>query len=412
MRAVERHHSPTPEDIMEYLDGEGAASARDAIAAHLATCADCQAVAASQREISAHAQAWSVDRAPGSLTAPEPQRKRWFLPIGWLARPRAALTLATVGGTVVLVTMTAVSVRRTASGGRTPVDALAAESASYSAGKRSADQAGGGGIVGGVVGGVSAGPPASAPPLSLSSAQRADAQAAPIRTPAIIRTATLRLIAKDFGSARENVEGLITRANGFVDRMTVTGEASIQRQLTGRLRVPGDRLAETLSRLRQLGAVVEDTQGSDDVTDQMVDLDARITNARATEKRLAEILQNRTGRLSDVLEVERELARVRLDIERLDAEKTNLARRVSYATIDLTITEERKTAESPLTLGTRIRLAALDGIESVQDTLLGLVLLALRAGPSLVFWGVILIGGWIGTRRFFRTSDLGRRPSA
>src|SRR6185369_4831177 len=112
--------------------------------------------AASQREISAHAQAWSVDRAPGSLTAPEPQRKRWFLPIGWLARPRAVLTLATVGGTVVLVTMTAVSVRRTASGGKTPVDALAAESASYSAGKRSAGQAGGGGIVGGVVGGVSA----------------------------------------------------------------------------------------------------------------------------------------------------------------------------------------------------------------------------------------------------------------
>ena len=94
--------------------------------------------------------------------------------------------------------------------------------------------------------------------------------------------------------------------------------------------------------------------------------------------------------------------RAGLDIERLDAEKTNLARRVSYATIDLTITEERKTAESPLTLGTRIRLAALDGIESVQDTLLGLLLFALRAGPTLVVWGVLLIGGWFAARRFFR----------
>jgi hypothetical protein len=241
------------------------------------------------------------------------------------------------------------------------------------------------------------------PPLSLSSAQRAETPApAGVRTPAIIRTATLRLIVKDFGGKRENVEALVNAANGFVDKMTVTGEASTQRQLSGRLRIPGDRLAETLSRLRQLGAVVEETQGSDDVTDQIVDLDARVTNARATEKRLAEILQSRTGRLSDVLEVERELARVRLDIERLDAEKTNLARRVSYATIDVTITEERKTAESPLTLGTRIRLAALDGIESVQDTLLGLLLFALRAGPSLTFWGVLLTLAWFAGRRVFR----------
>ena len=64
-----------------------------------------------------------------------------------------------------------------------------------------------------------------------------------------------------------------------------------------------------------------------------MDLDARLASARATEKRLTELLANRTGRLSDVLDVERELARVRLDIERLDAEKTNIGRRVTYATI-------------------------------------------------------------------------------
>jgi hypothetical protein len=252
------------------------------------------------------------------------------------------------------------------------------------------------------VGGLSDAPATPAPPARFAAVPQATESVAAPRTPAIIRTATLRLIAKDFAGARANVEALIKTANGFIDRMTVTGEASSQRQLVARLRVPGDRLADALSRLRQLGAVVEDTQGSDDVTDQIVDLDARITNARATEKRLAEILQNRTGRLSDVLEVERELARVRLDVERLDAEKTNLARRVSYATIDLTIVEERKTAESPLTLGTRLRLAALDGVENVQDTVAELLLFTLRAGPSLVFWAVLLAIAWFVGRRFLR----------
>src|SRR5438128_233146 len=124
MRAVERHHTPTPEDIMEYLDGEGAASARDAIAAHLAVCVDCQAVAASQGEISAHAQAWTVDRAPASLTAPESQNRRWALP-AWLAQPRwAALTLSAVGVTAILVVTTAITLKRDVARQRfEPVDA-------------------------------------------------------------------------------------------------------------------------------------------------------------------------------------------------------------------------------------------------------------------------------------------------
>ena len=71
-----------------------------------------------------------------------------------------------------------------------------------------------------------------------------------------------------------------------------------------------------------------------------------------------------------MLEVERELARVRLDIERLDAEKTNVGRRVSYATIGVTITEERKAGldAGPLSLATRIRIAAADGLESALES--------------------------------------------
>jgi len=46
MRAVDQIHSPTPEEIMEYLDGEGTAASRDVIAAHLAACAACRSVAA------------------------------------------------------------------------------------------------------------------------------------------------------------------------------------------------------------------------------------------------------------------------------------------------------------------------------------------------------------------------------
>jgi hypothetical protein len=136
------------------------------------------------------------------------------------------------------------------------------------------------------------------------------------------------------------------------------------------------------------------------VTDQIVDLDARLASARATEQRLTELLRSRTGKLSDVLEVERELARVRLDIERLDAEKTNVGRRVSYATIGVTIVEERKAGlDGPLSIATRIRVAAADGLESALESVALAVLVLLRAGPSLLLWGTAVASIWLILRR-------------
>jgi len=215
----------------------------------------------------------------------------------------------------------------------------------------------------------------------------------------------LRIVAKDFGGVRASVESLVTQAGGFIDQMTVTGDTSSARTLHGTLRVPGDRLSDTLLRLRELGQVVEDTQGSEDVTDQIVDLDARLASARATEQRLTELLRTRTGRLSDVLEVERELTRVRLDIERLDAEKTNVGRRVSYATIGLTIAEARKAGlEGPLSLATRIRVAAADGAEAALESIALTVLLLLRAGPTLMLWGAAVAIVWVIGRRVMKPS--------
>jgi hypothetical protein len=224
-----------------------------------------------------------------------------------------------------------------------------------------------------------------------------------LRVPSVIRTAVLHVVAKDFSAARSGIEAIVTAAAGFVDYLTVTGDTSTARTITGTLRVPSDKMADTLARLRALGQVTQDTQGSQDVTDQIVDLDARLASARATEQRLIELLRNRTGRLSDVLEVERELTRVRLDIERLVAEKTNVSGRVSYATIQIEIREERKAAiDGPLSFATRIRIAAADGLEAALDSLAGLVLLILRAGPLLALWGAVLAAIWILSRRRLR----------
>lgn len=396
MRASEPTHSPTPEEIMEYLDGEGSAASREAIAAHLASCATCQGLAAEQARISEHARAWSVPPAPDSLRPPAGSitgRAIRVLPFR-LPAPWVVAGLSTAAALILIVPLT------TRHRNVTPVPALARATVNESVALKApaipagVPDAGNGGQAGGRAGEQRDRIQAFGQTANVSQGAR---------TPSIIRTARLQIVVKEFGTAGATVESLVTQAAGFIDHMTVTGDTSEARILRGTLRVPSNRMTDALARLRAMGQVTEDTQGSQDVTDQIVDLDARLASARATEQRLTELLRNRTGRLSDVLEVERELTRVRLDIERLDAEKANLGRRVSYATIDLTISEERKASlDGPLSLATRVRIAAADGLGAAMESVAAMLLLALRVGPTLLFWGAVAGLGYLVLRRRVR----------
>jgi len=402
MPAADYRHSPTPEEVMEYLDGEGSIAARNAIAAHLAECDTCQVLAGVLRGVSREMDTWRVEPAPSTLRGPLPAatRRRGTHLLGWRV-PRAAVVA--LGAAAVLIVILSVPGQRhrapavatakkiQASPGDAaapPIDAIGARSA---------------------VGGLAGGSAAPVEPRTSGKAMLAGRPSeAPVRAPAVIRTATLRIVARNFTGVRETVEGVVTQAGGFIDQLTVTGDTGNARGLRGTLRIPADRLSDTLGRLRQIGQVLEDTQGSQDVTDQIVDLSARLASARATEARLIELLRNRTGRLSDVLEVERELTRVRLEIERLDAERTNVGRRVSYAAVDVYISEERKAGlEGPLSLSTRLRVAAADGLEAALESVTATALFVLRAGPTLLLWAAVAATAWWLTlrRRTLRIRD-------
>ena len=207
----------------------------------------------------------------------------------------------------------------------------------------------------------------------------------------IVRTATLRILTTDFDAARPAVEQILIGQGGFVGNLDVSGDRGESRSLTATVRVPADRLVATLTAFRQLGQVVAESQGADDVTERMVDLGARLANARNTEKRLTTVLEQRTGKVADVLEVEREIARVREEIERMDAERTTLDLRVTYATITLAILEPRKAALDlgPITASDRLRNAAIDGVRQAWESALRALLFAMRTAPTLLIWAVI-----------------------
>ncbi|HEY6253609.1 MAG TPA: DUF4349 domain-containing protein, partial [Candidatus Angelobacter sp.] len=210
--------------------------------------------------------------------------------------------------------------------------------------------------------------------------------------PMVIRTADLLLISTDFDHARTKLEDILKRHHGYLGQLSASGSTESARTLEATLRIPADQLDAAISELKTLGRVDNESQKGEEVSQQYVDLQARLANARETEQTLLDILRHRTGRLSDVLQVEQEIASVREEIERMEAEKKNMEKQVAFSTVNMKVTEDFKQHVHvvPDSTSTRVRNAAVDGYETMVAGLINVLLFFAAAGPSILLWGVVL----------------------
>jgi hypothetical protein len=155
--------------------------------------------------------------------------------------------------------------------------------------------------------------------------------------------------------------------------------------------------------------VENETQSGEEVTQQHADLMARLKNSQETEQRLQAILTQRTGKMSDVLEVEQEIARVREEIERMEAEQKSLEHRVDFAAVNLQLTEEYKAQLVPpaASVSTRMHNAIVAGLQNVSEMVLAIVLFFFEEGPTMVFLLAIFLPPlwivWTRSRRAMAT---------
>jgi hypothetical protein len=158
------------------------------------------------------------------------------------------------------------------------------------------------------------------------------ASAATGTAPLIVRTGQLNLEVAVLDDALAAAERAVVAAGGYV--------AASQRQGDGEnagamvtVRIPVERWEPTLTALRKVGAkVLSEQTGSEEVTSQVVDLGARLTNLRATESALQAIMVKAT-KIPDILEVQAQLTGIRGEIEQLTAQKQSLEERAALATL-------------------------------------------------------------------------------
>lgn len=208
----------------------------------------------------------------------------------------------------------------------------------------------------------------------------------------MIRTASVRLETKQFDATRAAIERIVRAHGGHLGQLQTSAPINEARSLTATLRIPADRLDSAQAEVKKLGRVTHESQKSDEVTEPYTDLVARLANARHTEQRLVEILRTRTGKVTDVLEVEREISDVREQIERMEAQRKTLENQVALSTVSLELREEfeKKIEVAPPTVGTLLWNALADGYTGAFQSLLALALFLLRAAPSLLLWAALL----------------------
>jgi hypothetical protein len=221
--------------------------------------------------------------------------------------------------------------------------------------------------------------------------------------PMIARSVSLSIVVKDFAASRNSLDAILARYHGYAANLTVNSPQESARSLQASLRIPAPQLAAAVAELKALGSVEGETQNGEEVTQQHADLVARLKNSAETEQRLQAILTERTGKVSDVLSVEQEIARVRGEIEQMEAEQKNLEHRVDFATIELKLSEEYKAKldSAAPSISTQLHNAAVNGYRNVADTLLSIVLFFAEYGPVLIFWLLVLSApGWLVWRRW------------
>jgi hypothetical protein len=214
----------------------------------------------------------------------------------------------------------------------------------------------------------------------------------------IVRAGQAGIEVDSLEPAMTELRRVVQRAGGFVADASVQSGRNQLRQATLELKVPSTRFDELTEGLQPIGRLEFVNVGAEDVSEEFVDLTARVANGRRLEERLVELLRTRTGKLQDVLSVERELARVREEIERMEGRLRYLKTSAQLSTLSVSLHEPVPIVAShgpgPIVEAFRAAWRNFVGVLAGAIASLGFVVPVVALG-----WGLVVVG-----RRWRRTA--------
>lgn len=217
----------------------------------------------------------------------------------------------------------------------------------------------------------------------------------------IIRNADLVLETMEYDAALEKVPDLAEQAGGYVESSSSNGISLYERGSSRpsrrsayfTVRVPAENLDSFISTLSGEFNLLNKSESSSDISDQYYDTQAHLSNLQIQEKRLLELLEQ-AGKLADLLEIEKELADVRYQIETLTATMKRMDSQVSYSTVNLSleeVVEYQEVSTPPRTFGDRLSGTFKDSWNNFLDVCESILFTIIYIAPLLLLLAVVIV---------------------
>jgi hypothetical protein len=201
----------------------------------------------------------------------------------------------------------------------------------------------------------------------------------------VISTASLTLEVKSVEKASDDIMKIVEASQGFIsDSSTYDSGGSKNGQMV--IKVPQKNFYSTIAQIEALGTEKSRQISGQDVTEEFIDVGARLDNLKKQETRFQEILKN-ASTVKDVLDVERELERVRGEIESLTGRMNYLNQSIEMSTITVNVMEPAPIAGEGYGITDALREAATGFIGSIN----GLIVFIGYILPIVIFIAIIVL---------------------
>lgn len=216
----------------------------------------------------------------------------------------------------------------------------------------------------------------------------------------VIQTASLSLLVQKAEDAAKQISAIAKDFGGFTDSVNIYEETEDVKKGTIAIRVPHTSLDATVDKIKALAIKVEQEQrNAQDVTNQLVDIDARLRNFLASEQQYLKIL-TQAEKIEDILRVQQQIDQTRLQIELLEAQKLYLTRDVAMSVISVLLTSEPEVEIfgiqwRPFAVVKEALRSMIVGLQSYIDTLVKIIFQL----PVLLAWLLTFLLVFLGLRK-------------
>ena len=207
-------------------------------------------------------------------------------------------------------------------------------------------------------------------------------------------TANVEVVVKNLDATQEAIEALVKSKGGYVAKSELVGQVGDRRSCSWTIKVPVDTFRDAIDAIAKLGTLVRNSSDSEDVTEEFLDLEARLRNMKAEEEVLNKLLKEAAVRLDDVLKIREQIVKNRGEIERAEGRLKYLAAVTSFSTINLMVREIQDYVPPTVpTFGSDITDAFSTSYQSLLRFGRNAVLVVVSIAPWLP---VLLLGGFLG----------------